>query len=130
MTRRWLLGAGWLLLLLSISTMFAQGGGAPNDPVSGNWGMDGQTFFELKFDGTRSVSGTAIWRHGGSDEQRTAIKIGTFDPQSGALKLTGEVKRPDGAVVPFVIEGKVENNTVAGTFDVGGDKGDFRFTRQ
>jgi hypothetical protein len=91
--------------------------------------MDGLTFLELKFDGTRTVSGTAIWRHDGGYEQRTAIKTGTFDLQTSALKLTGEVKKPDGAVVPYVIEGKVENLTVAGTFDVGGEKGEFRFTK-
>ena len=128
MTRRWLFGA--LCGLLSVTAMFAQSGGTPNDPVSGNWGMDGLTFLELKFDGARSVSGTTIWRRGSGYEQRAAIKTGTFDPQSGALKLTGEVKSPEGAVVPYVIEGRIENNTVAGTFDVGGEKGDFRFTRQ
>jgi len=91
--------------------------------------MDGLPYLELQFDGKRSVSGTTIWRHGG-DEQRAAIATGTFDRETGALKLTGDLKNPDGEVVRYVVEGKVDKDIVSGTYSMGEQKGDFRFVRQ
>jgi hypothetical protein len=79
----------------------------PADPVSGNWGSDGATFLELKFDGKRTVTGTAIWR-GGGQTVRTPIKNGTFDVKTRALKLEGEGKRPDGVSGTYVIEGIID----------------------
>ena len=49
--------------------------------------------------------------------QAPPIKAGTFDSKTGALKLEGEAKRPDtGATGNYVIEGKLEKDTLAGTF--------------
>lgn len=116
-------GCVWLLATLA----FGQGGAAA-DPLSGNWGMDGLPYLELKFDGARAVTGTTIWRHDGQ-EQRSAIATGTFDRVSGALKLTGEVKNQAGEVVRYVVEGKVEKDVVSGTYVVGEQRGDFRFEK-
>jgi hypothetical protein len=127
MKPRSLLAAGCLLLFAAGA--FAQSGRAAGDPVTGKWGMDGQTFLELQFDGKSGVSGTAIWRGGGS-EQRTEIKSGTFDVQTGALRLTGEARDRDGRVVGFLIEGTIENDVATGTYAIAGDKGAFRFTRE
>jgi hypothetical protein len=70
-------------------------GAQPADPVSGSWVSDGATFLELKFDGKRTVTGTAIWR-GGGQALRTPIKTGTYDAKTRTLRLEGEGKRPDG----------------------------------
>jgi hypothetical protein len=102
---------------------------AAADPVSGNWGSDGVTFLELKFDGKQTVSGTAIWR-GDGQERRTPIKTGTFDAKTGALKLEGEGIRPDGVSGRYVIEGTVKEETITGSFTYGDRNGTFKFTRQ
>ncbi len=117
-------------VLLSAVSMLAQSRGTADDPVSGNWGFQGKTFLELTFDGKSTVSGTTVWRHGEAQPVRAAIKAGTFDPKTGALKLEGETKRADtGAAAHYVIEGKVDKDMLSGTFAVGEDKGDFTFTK-
>jgi len=121
--------ATWCVFALAVgAAAFGQGAGSAADPLSGKWGMDSLPYLELQFDGKRSVSGTTIWRHGGI-EQRAAIATGTFDTDTGALKLTGELKNEEGEVVRYAIEGKVEKDVVAGTYNVGEHKGDFRFVR-
>jgi len=122
-----LLSAG--CLLLSVVAVFAQAGGGASDPVTGTWGAEGMSFLELKYDGNGGVTGTTIWRHGQEPEQRTPIDTGTFDPKTGALTLAGSAKSPSGEPVKYLIEGKVENGTMSGTFHIADHQGDFRFTR-
>ena len=104
------------LLLLSAVPLAAQSPGAAADPVSGTWKLDnGSGGLELKFDGKGGVSGLV----NPSSSSPGEIKTGTFDPQTGALKLEGEIKGPDGALHHFLIEVKVAQNTLTGsaTFD-------------
>lgn len=88
----------------------------PADPISGSWGSPGMPYLELKFDGTRTVSGTAIFRRAGQ-ETRAPVRTGTFDPATRAFRLEGERERPDGVKVNYVIEGKVDGDTMTGTLD-------------
>jgi hypothetical protein len=101
-----------------------------SDSITGHWGDDNATFLELRFDGTSGVTGTAIWRGGSRPEIRTAIKSGTFDPKTGALRLEGEGPGRDGVMAQYVIEGKLENDAITGNFAFGNAKGGFRFTRR
>jgi hypothetical protein len=72
-----------------------------------------------------------IWRNGPSQESRGSIESGTFDPETTALKLEGEAKRPDnGAAGKYVIEGKLDKDTLAGTFTFDERHGNFRFTKK
>lgn len=113
--------------LLAVPPVLAQ---EANDPVTGSWGRNGLPYLELKFDGKKTVSGTAIWRAGdGGYEDRAPIKTGTFDPETGALRLEGEAKTPDGEVRKYLIEGKVDKDTVSGTFKFGERSGEFRFSK-
>lgn len=100
------------------------------DPVSGTWGSDGLPYLELKYDGEGVVSGTAIWRHGTDEEHRTPISRGSFDPKTGALRLEGEGRTPEGVVATFLIEGKIEGDVVSGTYRFGSASGEFAFKRQ
>lgn len=120
---------GCFVLLTAVATI-AQTGAETTDPVTGTWGSDGLTYLDLKFDGKTRVSGTTIWRQGSRYEYRAAIQAGSFDAKTGALKLEGEGKRPDGVTVAYVIEGTVEKDTVTGTFKFGDDRGEFTFKRQ
>jgi hypothetical membrane protein len=76
-----------------------------------------------------SVSGTTVWRDG-SYEHSAAIKTGSFEAKTSVLKLEGEAKRPDGMVVEYAIEGKIQGDTVTGTFKFGDHGGEFTFKRQ
>jgi len=118
------------LALLAATAAIAQTGTETKDPVTGKWGSDGLPYLELTFDGKRTVSGTTIWRMGDSYEHRAAIKAGSFDPKTGVLKLEGEAKGPDGVTAAYVIEGRIEGDTVAGTYKVGEKGGEFTFKRQ
>ena len=85
--------------------------------------------FELKFDGKHTVSGTIRIVHG-EEKSSAAIKSGSYDPETRALKLTGDAKAPDGTLTPFLIEGKIEKETVTGTYQFGDAiKGEFTLTR-
>ena len=100
------------------------------DPVTGKWGRNGLIYLELKFDGTSKVSGTVVWRApGGEYEEHAPIKTGTFDPKTNTLRLEGDAKNPDGALLPYLIEGKIERDTVAGTFKFGERTGEFAFSK-
>lgn len=129
MKPRHLLAAVVWVLLVGASAAAQSSGGKADDPISGQWGTNGLTFLDLKFDGEKAVTGTVYWRHD-SDEQRTDIKSGSFDPKTKAFKLEGEVKRPgDGTVVKYVIEGAVEKETVTGTYSLDNNGGQFSFTK-
>src|SRR5262245_21594460 len=98
--------------------------------VSGIWGHDGLPFLDLTVDGMGNVSGTTYWR---ADERRAeiaAIKRGTFDPTTSAVRLEGDAPSLDGGGdVRYVIEGSLENDVLSGTYDCGGFTGCFTFTR-
>ena len=105
--------------------------GSPADPISGEWGMDGLPFLKLQFDGNQTVTGTTIWRMSPTEYTTAAIAKGTFDPKTGTIRLEGEGKRPDnGKMAKYAIEGRVEGNTMSGTFTFDDNKGTFRFTKK
>jgi hypothetical protein len=97
--------------------------------LSGIWGHNDLPFLDLKFDGLKNVSGTTYWRAGGRSA-RAAIKKGSFDPETNALRLEGDAPSLDGeGDSHYVIEGSLNKEALSGTYDCGGLKGNFTFTR-
>jgi hypothetical protein len=122
MRRRLLAAAIWVLLLPTWAI------GQAVDPVSGSWTSDEATFFELEFDGRRTVTGSVWWR-GEGRAIKVPIRTGTYDSTARRLRLEGEAALK-GATRPFVIEGTIDGNTVSGRFTMGDDGGgDFKFNR-
>ena len=87
------------------AAVLAQSGRPAGDPITGKWkGMVGPgtspeygVTFDLKFDGTRTVSGSAQGQEPGDTGM---VRTGTYDPQTGVLRL--EVQRKDaGATATF-----------------------------
>jgi hypothetical protein len=111
----------------------AQDRQAAADPISGTWTGDYGTneteripvTFELKFDGSSTVSGTVI-----ANQNALPIKRGTFDPKTGVLTLEGEAEGRDGAMTPYFVEGKVDKSTLAGRWTFDDDEGDFKVTKK
>jgi hypothetical protein len=126
MTRRTLL---WVCcVLLSASSVLAQSRGAKTDAISGTWTGDlildrtRSITLELKFDGTRKVTGTLTGMPNPAD-----VKAGTFDPKTGALKL--DLGKRDDPAVLLVFEGKVVNGTATGRVS-GEDTGEFKIAKK
>jgi hypothetical protein len=126
MTRRALL---WMCcVLLSVSSVLAQSRGARTDAISGTWTGDlildrtRSITLELKFDGTRKVTGTLTGMPNPAD-----VKAGTFDPKTGDLKL--DLGKRDDPAVLLVFEGKVVNGTATGRV-TGEDTGEFKIAKK
>jgi hypothetical protein len=127
MTRRSLILVGWLLLSASLPAQSP----AKADPLSGTWAGELVTTngartirvtMDLKFDGTRSVSGTVSGLPNPAD-----VKAGTFDPKTGALKL--QLGKTSGKEVLLTLEGSVAKGTATGRFE-GDESGQFKITRK
>jgi hypothetical protein len=126
MTRRTLL---WVCCaLLSASAVLAQSRGAKTDAISGTWtgeltmNRSRPITLQLKFDGTRKVTGTLTGLQNPAD-----VKAGTFDPKTGALTL--ELGKQGDAAVLLVFEGKVVEGKATGTV-TGEDTGEFKIAKK
>jgi hypothetical protein len=117
------------IVLVFAALWIATASAAQTDRISGKWGSDGQTLLDLKFDGDATVTGTAYFRQR-QGTYTTAIERGTFNPKTGALNLEGEFTGPQDAMVKYVIEGRVENDTLQVSYAIGGDKGTMTMQRQ
>ncbi|HET7218346.1 MAG TPA: hypothetical protein VFJ02_09870 [Vicinamibacterales bacterium] len=119
-------------VLLSAISLSAQTGAAKADPITGTWTgelvpKDGpppaSVKFELKFDGKKQVTGSFTGLQDPGE-----VKNGTFDPETGALKL--ELGKLDGPGILIVLEGKVADGTVSGELSGQGRTGTFKLTRK
>jgi hypothetical protein len=130
MTRRWFVLA--CCILVSAPAMLAQSQGAKPkpDPLSGTWTGDlireeerrVPITMELKFDGTRAVSGTFTGLPKPGD-----VKSGTFDPKTGALKL--ELGKQGEDAVLIVFEGTVAKGAASGRI-TGEITGEFKLSKK
>ncbi len=112
-------------VVLAAIAILAQSGVSGKDPITGTWtGTPKEVTFALKYDGTGTVTGTVVPQPGKIE--------GTFDSRTGVLKIEGNAQNPsDGKTCRFVIEGKLDNGTIAGTATCGETKvGDFSITRK
>jgi len=126
MTRRTLL---WVCcVLVSASSVLAQSRGVKTDAISGTWtgelivNRSRPITLQLKFDGTRKVTGTLTGLPNPAD-----VKAGTFDPKTGALKL--ELGMQGDPAVLLVFAGKVVDGKAAGTV-TGEDTGEFKIAKK
>jgi len=110
---------GMLLIAVSTSAQTPREG----DPISGDWGIDSSRRLELTFDGKETVTGTVFLFRGGTQRASAPIKTGAFDPRSRFLKLEGEIVGPDGKMLPYVIEGTLDNDTLDVAYTFGTDAG-------
>jgi len=76
---------------------------------------------ELKFDGKSAVSGTFSGLPDPGD-----VKVGTFDPKTGVLKL--QLGKKSEAAVLLVLEGTIVKGTATGRFS-GDETGEFKLTK-
>ncbi len=105
---------------------------AADDPLSGSWTGDwgpserdrNQVTVELKWDG-KTLTGNV-----NPGPNAVEVKNATFDPQSGAIHMEAEATSRRGTPIHYMIDGKVEGNTMTGTWSHDNRKGDFKITKQ
>jgi uncharacterized damage-inducible protein DinB len=118
-------------VLLSAISVAAQSSGASTDPIAGTWtghmGPGATPQFaitlELTSDGKGGVSGTISGLPIPGE-----IKSGTFDPQTGALKL--EAAPTDGSAIRLVLEGTLVLGTATGRVSGGNQTGTFKIIKK
>jgi hypothetical protein len=122
--------ACFLACLVMVASAFAQ------DAVSGTWSGDwgpspgdrNSVTLALKFDG-KALTGNVT----GGENVAAPIPIqkGMFDPKTGSIHMEAEaMDRRLGRTVHFVIDGKVDKNTMTGTWNHDTRKGDFKLTKK
>ena len=102
------------------------------DPLTGTWAGDwgpspthrNQVTVELKWDG-KALTGTV-------DPGPNAVSLQkcTFDPKTGVVHMEADAKGRRGNDIHYVIDGKVENNTMTGSWNHDNRKGDFKITKK
>ena len=105
---------------------------AADDPLSGTWTGDwgptpthrNQATVELKWDG-KTLTGSV-----NPGPNAVEIKNATFDSQSGAIHMEADAASRRGGQVHYMIDGKVEGNTMTGSWNHDDRKGDFKITKK
>lgn len=85
--------------------------------LTGHWGRPGEVLLALIVDDRGAVSGIA------NPGRQDAPVAGHFDAVSGAVSLTGEYRRPDGAVVAFRIAGHLRGQILHLDYEFGEQRG-------
>jgi hypothetical protein len=95
----------------------------------GDWGPSASdrnnVTVELKFDGKSKVTGTV-----NPGPNAVELKNGTFDEKTGALHLEADTKGRRGNDIHYVIDGKLEKDTLSGSWNHDNRKGDFKIVKQ
>ena len=119
-------------LAVAIPMLAQQRSGA--DPVTGTWSGDwgpnqadrNQVTVDLKLEGT-AVTGVVKT----TNRPEVPLSRGTFDATARTVKMEAEAKNPrSGANVKYIIEGKLEGNTLTGSWNHDTTKGDFKLTKK
>jgi len=104
------------------------------DPVTGTWSGDwgpnqadrNQVTVDLKLEGT-AVTGVVKT----TNRPEVPLSKGTFDATARTVKMEAEAKNQrSGANVKYIIEGKLEGNTLTGSWNHDTTKGDFKLTKK
>ena len=115
--------------LFMVVSAFAQG-----DPLSGTWTGDwgpspsdrNDVTLVLKWDG-KALTGNVT--AGTNVTAPIPLSKTTFDPKTGAIHMEADATSR-GRSVHYVIDGKVEKNTMTGSWNHDNRKGDFKITKK
>ena len=121
-----------LLLVGCSGNLSAQYGHPLKGSWSGDWGPDTQTrhrlLLDLHWDG-KAITGTI-----NPGPNAVPLQKASLDPSTWHVRFEAEAAGPAGAIVRYVVEGKIENlgayrRVLSGTWTQGDQRGDFRLIR-
>ena len=115
--------------LLLTAAAFAQSGG---DPLTGTWTGDwgpspsdrNQVTVELKWDGT-ALSGTI-----NPGPNAVPLQKASFDPKANTVHFEAQAKGRGGQELHYKVDGKLDKNTLSGTWNHETRNGDFKITKK
>ena len=123
---------GSLVALLFAASALAQFGHPLKGTWSGDWGptKDNRTHVVLEF----NWDGKAITGNINPGPRAAAFKKAELDAETWGVHIEADGHDAAGAVVHYVIDGKLENigayqRVLSGTWTEGGKKGDFKVVR-
>ena len=118
------------ILGVACFALFATFAIAQMDPLSGTWTGDwgpspgdrNEVTVELKLDGGKL---TGVVNPG---QNAVELMNASFDPETGVVKMEAEAPGR-GGTFHYMIEGKLEGNTLTGTWNHDNRDGDFKITK-
>jgi hypothetical protein len=119
------------LFLLLVASVFARAATIA-DPLTGTWTGDwgpsvadrNQVTVELKWDG-KTLTGVV-----NPGPNAVTLQKCTFDPKTGAVHMEADAKSRRGTDIHYIIDGKVANGTMTGSWNHDNRKGDFKITKK
>lgn len=122
----------WLALAIACMLIAGSSFASAADPLTGTWvgdwgpspGDRNQVTVELKWDGQK-LTGTVNPGPNAVELQKTS-----FDANTGAVHMEADAKSRRGNPIHYVIDGKVEGNTMTGSWSHDNRKGDFKITKK
>jgi hypothetical protein len=123
-----------LTCLVVAAPTLAQRGPAQGDPLTGTWSGDwgpnaqdrNQVTVDLKWDGKVL---TGVVRTTGRPEVN--LSNSTFDATTRTVKMEAEAKNTrTNASIKYLIDGKLDGNTLSGSWNHDNTKGDFKLTKK
>jgi len=82
--------------------------------IAGRWGKPSEVLLDLIVEDGGTVRGIA-----NPGRQNAPIQRGHFDAASGAVRLAGAHRKPDGTLTPFAIEGRLDGRTLRLAYQFG-----------
>ena len=120
-------------LVLAVPSFAAQRG---SDPLTGTWTGDwgpspgdrNTVSVDLKWDGKVL---TGVVHSINFQRPDVTLQKSTFNPATGAVHMEADVPNPKGGpAIHYIIDGKVENGVMSGTWNHDNRKGDFKITKK
>jgi hypothetical protein len=95
---------------------------------SGDYGPDADRRERIRVDLRWEDSNLRGTVHAGA--RSLDLTSASFQPESGAIKMEFDAQGNNGQTVHYTIEGKVESDTMSGTWRHPSQSGDFQVTRR
>jgi len=121
-----------LSFLVLVVPAIAQEGHPMTGSWVGDWGTSNQrhrVVIEMKWTGKQLV-GTI-----NPGPAAIPMRVATVNPNDWSLHVEADARDEQGRAITYVIDGKIDdlgtyNRSIAGTWNAGSTKGDFKITRQ